>query len=66
MDPALADGPGADTLVTLHGFEWEAEVVAMAQVVTGLSGAAQGHPGGLAPVAAPGHLDRVVAQAVEA
>ncbi len=66
MDPALADGPGADTLVALHGFGWEAEVVAVAQVVTGLGGAARGRPGGLAPVAAPGHLDRVVAQAVEA
>jgi len=66
MDPALADGPDANALVALHSFGWEAEVVAMAQVVTGLSGAAQGHPGGLAPVAAPGHLGRVVAQAVEA
>ncbi len=66
MDPALADGSGANALVTLRSFRWEAEVVAVAQVVIGLGGAAWGHPGGLAPIEAPGRLGCVVAQAVEA
>jgi hypothetical protein len=43
--PAPVGGPDADRLVAVRGFKWEAGVVAVAHVGTGLGQAARGHFG---------------------